>query len=91
MLVVFGYVVAATLSNFAAAAAANALAMRIWDRGSLIGIGFMWNPSGRRNLLLGLAGGMAAALVVVLGPVVEGAAYFEKTHSQRRLAGRRSC
>jgi hypothetical protein len=78
VLVVFGYVVAATLSNFAAAAVASALAMRIWEGGHLIGIGFMWNPSGVRNLILGLAGGMGAALLVILGPVVEGAAYFEK-------------
>jgi membrane protease YdiL (CAAX protease family) len=78
VLMLFGYVVAATLSNFAAAAVANALAMRIWERGHLIGIGFMWNASGVRNLLLGLAGGMGSALIVILGPVVEGAAHFEK-------------
>ncbi len=75
----FGYIAAATLSGFAAAATANALAMRIWERGHLIGIGFMWNSAGVRNLLLGLAGGMASALLVILAPAVEGAAHFEKT------------
>ncbi len=81
VLTIFGYVVAATLSGFASAAMANALAMRIWERGNLMGIGFMWNAAGVRNLLLGLAGGMASALLVVVGPVLEGAATLEKTPS----------
>jgi membrane protease YdiL (CAAX protease family) len=67
------------LSVFAAAAAANALAMRIWERGNLLDVGFAWNSSSVRNLLVGLAAGIVPALVVVFAPVLEGAAEFTRT------------
>jgi membrane protease YdiL (CAAX protease family) len=82
ILSVFGYVVASTLSGFAAAAAANALAMRIWENGNLMGIGFPWNSAAIRNLLLGLAGGIGSALLVLLGPVAEGVAELQRTPGQ---------
>ncbi|MGE5486335.1 MAG: lysostaphin resistance A-like protein [bacterium] len=75
---VFGHLIAGTLGTFAAAAVANALAMRIWEHGNLIGIGLGWNSASVRNLLLGLAGGIVSALFVILGPVVEGAARIER-------------
>lgn len=68
----------AVLSSFFAALAANALSLRIWEQRTLIDIGLNWNGASVRNLLLGFAGGIGAALVVVLGPVVEGAAQLEK-------------
>jgi len=64
----------AALSVFAAAAVANTLAMRIWERGNLLDIGFAWNAAAVRNLVLGLAGGIVSAIVVIYGPVLEGAA-----------------
>ncbi|MGE5644732.1 MAG: lysostaphin resistance A-like protein [Acidobacteriota bacterium] len=84
---VFGYLVAGTLGGFAAAAVANALAMRIWEHGNLIGIGLAWNSASVRNLLLGLAGGIGSALIVVLGPVVEGAARIERVHGEGSWGG----
>jgi len=69
----------AALSVFAAAAVANALAMRIWERGSLLDIGFAWNSAAVRNLLVGLGGGIVSAIVVIFGPVLEGAADVVKT------------
>jgi len=69
----------AALSVFAAAAVANALAMRIWGRGSLLDIGFAWNSAAVRNLLVGLGGGIVSAIVVIFGPVLEGAADVVKT------------
>jgi membrane protease YdiL (CAAX protease family) len=62
------------LAVFAAAGVANALAMRIWEQGNLLDIGFAWNSAAVRNLLVGLGGGIAAAIVVIFGPVLEGAA-----------------
>ena len=62
--------VVASLSTFAAAAVANAVALRIYEQGQLANIGMHWTRASRRNLLLGLAGGVGAALVVVLAPVV---------------------
>jgi uncharacterized protein len=67
------------LSVFAAAAVANALAMRIWERGNLLDVGFAWNSASVRNLLLGLAGGIVAALVTIFGPVLESAADVVRT------------
>jgi membrane protease YdiL (CAAX protease family) len=71
--------VVSAMATFAAAGAANALAMRIWENGNLLDVGFAWNAAAVRNLLLGLAGGIVAALVVVFGPVLEGMAEMAKT------------
>jgi uncharacterized protein len=63
------YFVAAALSSFAAAAVANAIALRIYERGQLADIGMGWTLASRKNLLIGIAGGASAALLAVLGPV----------------------
>ncbi len=68
------YLVASVFSVFAAAAAANALAMRIYERGRLTDVGFAWNAVARRHLLLGFGGGVGAALVVLGGPLLAGGA-----------------
>lgn len=62
------------LSTFMAAVFTNVLTMRIYEGRHLSDIGFHWNPASRWNLAWGLAGGMAAALVVLAGPLVVGAA-----------------
>lgn len=61
--------VAAVFSNFAAAAVANAMALRTFERGRLADIGLGWTSGSRRNLAIGLLGGIGAALVVLLLPV----------------------
>ena len=58
--------VVSTLSSFAAAAVANAVALRIWEHGQLADIGMQWTRASRWNLLLGIAGGVAAGLFAVL-------------------------
>ncbi len=68
---------AAALGEFLAAATANALLMRIFERASLVDIGLGWNACSVRNLLMGLAGGTGSATVVLIGPVVTGMADFE--------------
>jgi len=62
--------VVAVFSNFTAAAVANAISLRTFERGRLADIGLGWTAASRRNLSLGLLGGIGAALVVLLGPVV---------------------
>ncbi len=62
--------VSSALSVFLAAGAANALAMRVYEQARLTDIGFAWNPAAYRNLLLGLAGGIGAALIVLSGPLI---------------------
>ncbi len=74
----FGYLVASALSVFAAAATANALGMRIYEHASLMEVGLGWSPASARNVLLGLAGGIAAAVAILLGPLVAGAAELVK-------------
>jgi len=68
------YLLASVVSVFAAAAAANAVCMRIYERGRLVQVGFEWNAAARRNLLLGLGGGAGSALLVVGLPLLVGAA-----------------
>ncbi|HOL71309.1 MAG TPA: CPBP family intramembrane metalloprotease [Bryobacteraceae bacterium] len=74
----FGYLVASALSVFAAAAAANALAMRIYEQASLVETGLHWTPASARNLLVGLGSGIAAAVLILAGPLVAGAAELVK-------------
>ena len=69
-----GYFVAAVFSTFAAAAIANAFALRIFERLQLPAIGLNWTEGSWRNLALGLAGGAGAALIVLGAPVLAGAA-----------------
>lgn len=64
----------AALGTFAAAAVANAVVLRIYERGSLSDIGLGWNASSRRNLLLGWAGGGGAGCLVVGVPLLAGLA-----------------
>ena len=62
--------VISTLGTFAAAAVANTLALRIYERGNLSDIGLGWTAASRRNLSLGVLGGIGAALAVVVLPLV---------------------
>jgi len=72
-----GYFGGAALTTFCSALLANTAAMRIWERGPLTGIGFGWNRAARHNLLLGLGAGAGAAILVLLPPLVTGAATIE--------------
>jgi len=61
--------VIAALSTFAAAGVANAIVLRIYERGQLADIGLGWTAASRRNLALGVLGGAGAAALVLLVPV----------------------
>jgi membrane protease YdiL (CAAX protease family) len=77
LLISFGTLVASAVGVFLAAAVANALVLRIFDRAHLTAIGLAWNPASVRNLLVGLAGGTGAACVILIGPIVFGLAEFQ--------------
>jgi len=60
----------AALANFAAAAIATTISLRIYERARIEDIGLGWNRSSQWNLLLGLAGGVAGGALVTLTPVL---------------------
>lgn len=74
--------VLAALGTFAAAAVANAIALRIYERGQLADIGLNWTTAARRNLALGILGGLGAALTVLILPILTRAADLEPIPGQ---------
>jgi len=70
--------IVAALGSFSAAAVANAIALRIYERGQLADIGLGWSAASRRNLSIGLLGGLGAGLIVLVGPVIIRAADLER-------------
>jgi len=64
-----GKVVSSTLSTFAAAAVANAVVVRIYERGRLADVGLGGTPASGREFLTGIVVGIVAAVCVVLVPV----------------------
>ncbi len=62
--------VASALGTFGAAAIGNAVVLRIFERGLLADVGLGWSRASRNNLLIGLAGGIGAALVCTVLPVI---------------------
>ena len=74
---VAGYLVTAALGVFAAAAVANSVTMRIFERAGLAEIGLTWSSGSSRNLALGLLGGIGAASLVLLGPLALGFAELQ--------------
>lgn len=78
-----GYLVGSAMSSFAAAAAANAISIRIYERGQLADVGLQWTSASRHNLWLGAAAGAGAALVILGGAVITGLASFERVPGAR--------
>jgi len=83
----FGALVGVTATGFAAACVANALTMRIYQRLSLLDIGLRWNRSSAVNLGLGLAGGMGAACLVLVPPLVLHAAHLSAAPPENQSLG----
>ena len=67
----------ATLTVFGAGAIANAISYRIYERSSLIDAGLEQGVAARRNLLLGVAMGVASGFVTVLILVLIGQARLQ--------------
>jgi len=63
-------VVIAVAAHFTAAGIATVLSLRAFERGQFADIGLGWNAASQRNLLIGILGGIGAAMLVLLAPVV---------------------
>jgi membrane protease YdiL (CAAX protease family) len=72
-----GFLVASSLSSFGAAAIANAVTVRIFERGTLSDLGLGWSPTSKREFFVGLVGGIGAALFVMGTPILLRVAHFE--------------
>ena len=72
-----GLFVTSALSTFAAAAVANAVTVRIYERGRLSDLGLGWSTMSLRQFATGMALAAAAALVILALPVAAGFARFE--------------
>jgi membrane protease YdiL (CAAX protease family) len=68
-----------TGAELAAAIAANWLAMRLYANRSLVEVGLWLSRASAQNLAIGLAGGVAAACLVLGPPLVLGAAHLSAT------------
>jgi len=73
-----GIVLTSTLSSFAAAAVANAIVVRIYERGRLADVGLAWSLSSGREFLTGAGLAAAAATVVILVPLAARMASFQR-------------
>src|SRR5262249_16800023 len=65
----------------AAAALANAITVRVYERGRLADIGLGWLPPSRNEFLWGLGLGMAAPVIILGDAWAMGAARFESTEA----------
>ncbi len=72
-----GYLVTAALGTFGSAAIANAIPLRIYERGRLADVGLGWTSGSLRNVSLGILGGVGAALCVLILPILTRAAEVE--------------
>ena len=76
-----GLLLTAVFSTFCAAALGNSLALRIYERIHLADLGLHWTSASVRHVLLGLAGGSGAALIVLGLPLIAGAAVLKESPS----------
>jgi membrane protease YdiL (CAAX protease family) len=74
--------VIAALGTFAASAVANSITLRIYERGQLADIGMGWTAASRRNLALGILGGVGAGVIVLVGPILFRVADLEPVPNQ---------
>ncbi|HLN03419.1 MAG TPA: type II CAAX endopeptidase family protein [Bryobacteraceae bacterium] len=74
---VLGLFAGSALSVFISGVATNILTLRIYEGRKLADIGFHWNPTSAHNLVWGLAGGVASALLVLGSPLAVHAASLQ--------------
>jgi membrane protease YdiL (CAAX protease family) len=74
------------MAVFAAAALANAITVRIYERGQLSALGLGWQPTSSREFLSGVGSGIVAAFLVLMLPVLAGGASFEKVPGSDHVA-----
>lgn len=78
MISVAGLLVTSALSTFGAAAVANAITVRIYERGRLSDLGLGWNAASSREFGIGVVLAAAAAVLILAGPMALGFSRFER-------------
>jgi uncharacterized protein len=79
-----GLLVTSALSSFAAGGVANAISVRIFERGRWADFGLGWSPVAGRRFLWGLGLGATAAAAVIGLPLIFRAARMESAPEQTR-------
>jgi uncharacterized protein len=74
-----GILIAGTGSTFFAGVLTNSVSVRVFERKNLTAVGLNWHPGALRNFWIGTAAGAAAAVIVIGGPLLAGAARLEPT------------
>lgn len=74
---VTGDFIGSALSSFAAASVANAILVRVYERGKLSDLGLGWTQTSARELFTGIAAGAGAAAAIVAAAVILQMAAFE--------------
>lgn len=67
------------MASFTAAALANAITVRIYERGRLADLGLGWTPTSTSEFLIGAGVGALAVMVILVGAIAAGAAHFQRT------------
>ncbi|HLH39219.1 MAG TPA: CPBP family intramembrane glutamic endopeptidase [Bryobacteraceae bacterium] len=73
------YFVVAALTTFTAAALANAITVRIYERGRLSDVGLGSSPTSTGEFLVGTGIAALAVMVILVGAISAGAAHFQRT------------
>jgi uncharacterized protein len=73
------YFLVSAMATFTAAALANAVTVRIYERGRLADLGLGWSNTSTRDFFTGVAAAALAAMVILVGAILAGAARFERT------------
>lgn len=73
------YFLVSALATFMAAALANAITVRIYERGRLADLGLGWTPTSLRDFGTGIIAAALAAVVILGGAIAAGAAHFAHT------------
>ena len=78
LLVFSGLLIAGAVGTFLAAAVANAVAVRIFERGRLSDVGLGWSDNSSRDIVFGLSSGVLAAALFIGPALIAGAATVER-------------
>jgi membrane protease YdiL (CAAX protease family) len=82
-----GYLTGVTGATLVSAVFANWLALRIYEDRHLVDVGLWLNRRSAENLVLGLAGGAGTAALVLIPPLLVGAAHLTSTPADQPTVG----
>src|SRR5690349_7853696 len=82
-----GYLVGVTATGLLAAIFTNWLSLKIYENRHIVDLGLWWNRASMNHLGLGIAGGAAAAALVLVPPLAFHAAHFTSTPAEPTTAG----